>query len=716
MLIRLLRSYLARYRRPITGLLILSLAGTMAALLLPSLNAAIIDEGVAKGDTGFIWRTGGMMLAVTLVQVGCSIWATYLGAKTAMSFGRDVRAALFERVLSFSARELNHFGAPSLITRNTNDVQQVQMLVLMSCTMFVAAPITMIGGIIMALRTDVGLTWLVAVAMPVLAFAIFLVIRKMSPLFRLMQTRIDGVNRVLREQITGIRVVRAFVREPYETARFAGANTELTNTAISAGRYMASIFPIVMFVMNASSVAVLWFGAQRIDAGDMQIGALTAFLTYLIQILMSVMMATFLLMIAPRAAVCAERIQEVLHMESSVLPPTRPVSEMPTAGRVVFTDTEFTYPGAESPVLRKISFTAEPGQTTAIIGSTGAGKTTLISLIPRLFDATAGSVTVDGIEVRDCDPELLWSRIGLVPQKAFLFSGTVASNLRYGKPDASDEELWHALRVAQAEDFVREMPGQLEAPISQGGMNVSGGQRQRLSIARALVKRPEIYVFDDSFSALDVATDARLRAALERETADAAVIIVGQRVATIAEAERSWAPGPTRNCSRTARHTRKSSILSSARRRRPHDKRAGAKRPPAPAASCEHEWQRPDSSGERQWESARQSSRATQVRPAGQRWRPQMGPSPPGGKVAALLPVAQTAARTPGTRADDLDFRRATRRRRNRDECTRTEDPRHGHRCDLQWCFRKDPAERSHERAGRRRATRPGQRQVRRHG
>src|SRR5215212_8972125 len=538
MLIRLLGTYLARYRRPITGLLILSLAGTMAALLLPSLNAAIIDEGVAKGDTGFIWRTGGVMLAVTLVQVGCSIGATYLGAKTAMSFGRDVRGALFERVLSFSARELNHFGAPSLITRNTNDVQQVQMLVLLSCTMFVAAPITMIGGIIMALRTDVGLTWLVAVAMPVLAFAIFLVIRKMSPLFRLMQTRIDGVNRVLREQITGIRVVRAFVREPYETARFAGANTELTNTAISAGRYMASIFPIVMFVMNASSVAVLWFGAQRIDAGDMQIGALTAFLTYLIQILMSVMMATFLLLIAPRAAVCAERIQEVLQSESSVLPPTHPVSEMPTAGRVVFTDTEFTYPGAESPVLRKISFTAEPGQTTAIIGSTGAGKTTLISLIPRLFDATAGSVTVDGIEVRDCDPELLWSRIGLVPQKAFLFSGTVASNLRYGKPDATDEELWRALRVAQAEDFVREMPAQLEAPISQGGTNVSGGQRQRLAIARALVKRPEIYVFDDSFSALDVATDARLRAALQRETAEAAVIIVGQRVATIADADK----------------------------------------------------------------------------------------------------------------------------------------------------------------------------------
>jgi ATP-binding cassette, subfamily B, multidrug efflux pump len=538
MLIRLLRTYLARYQRPIAGLLILSLAGTMAALLLPSLNAAIIDEGVAKGDTAFIWRTGAIMLVVTLVQVGCSIWASYLGAKTAMSFGRDVRASLFERVLSFSSRELNHFGAPTLITRNTNDVQQVQLLVLLSSTMFVAAPITMIGGIFMALRTDVGLSWLVAVAMPVLAFSIFLVIRKMRPLFRLMQTRIDNVNRILREQITGIRVVRAFVREPYETARFARANAELTDTATSVGRLMATIFPIVMFILNASSVAVLWFGAWRIDAGDMQIGALTAFLTYLIQILMSVMMATFLLMIAPRAAVSAERIQEVLDSSSSVVPPQHPVEELPAAGVVSFQDTEFTYPGAESPVLRKINFTAEPGQTTAIIGSTGAGKSTLISLIPRLFDATGGWVKVDGVEVRDCDPELLWSRIGLVPQKAFLFSGTVASNLRYGKPEATNEELWRALRVAQAEDFVREMPGQLEAHISQGGTNVSGGQRQRLSIARALVKRPEIYVFDDSFSALDVATDARLRAALKRETADAAVIIVGQRVATIADADK----------------------------------------------------------------------------------------------------------------------------------------------------------------------------------
>ena len=412
MLIRLLRAYLAPYQRPIAGLLLLSLAGTMAALLLPSLNAAIIDEGVAKGDTDYIWRTGGIMLAVTVVQVGCSIWATYLGAKTAMSFGRDVRGAIFERVLSFSARELNHFGAPSLITRNTNDVYQVQTLVLLSSTMFVAAPITMVGGIIMALRTDPGLSWLVAVAMPVLAFSIFLIIRKMSPLFRLMQTRIDVVNRILREQITGIRVVRAFVREPYETERFARANRDLTDTTTSVGRYVAAIFPIVMFILNVSSVAVLWFGARRIDAGDMQIGALTAFLTYLIQILMSVMMATFLLIIAPRAAVCAERIEEVLGTESSVLAPLHPIKDLSATGLVAFRDIEFTYPGAASPVLRNITFTAEPGQTTAIIGSTGAGKSTLISLIPRLFDATGGSVTVDGVEVRDCDPELLWSRIG----------------------------------------------------------------------------------------------------------------------------------------------------------------------------------------------------------------------------------------------------------------------------------------------------------------
>src|SRR5215203_5967164 len=538
MLIRLLRTYLAQYKRAIAGLLILSLAGTMAALLLPSLNAAIIDEGVAKGDTGFIWRTGGMMLAVSLLQVGCSIWATYLGAKTAMTFGRDVRAGLFERVLSFSARELNHFGAPSLITRNTNDVQQVQTLVLLGSTMFVAAPITMIGGIIMALHTDIGLSWLVAVSMPVLAISIFLVIRKMSPLFRVLQSRIDTVNRVLREQISGIRVVRAFVREPYETARFAAANRELTETATTVGRLQASLFQIVMLILNIFSVAVLWFGAQRIAAGEMEVGSLTAFLAYLIQILFAVMMATFLLMIAPRAAVSADRIGEVLETESSVVLPTEPVTSLPLTSTVEFADTEFTYPGAETPVLRNINLVARPGQTTAIIGSTGAGKSTLISLIPRLIDATGGSVRVDGIDVRDTDADLLWSRIGLVPQKPFLFSGTVASNLRYGNPDASDEELWHALRVAQAEDFVLQMSGQLEAPISQGGTNLSGGQRQRLAIARALVKEPEIYVFDDSFSALDVATDARLRAALKHQTRGSAVIIVGQRVATIADADK----------------------------------------------------------------------------------------------------------------------------------------------------------------------------------
>jgi len=470
------------------------------------------------------------------VQIVCSIAAVYLGAKTAMSFGRDVRAGIFDRVLQFSARELNSFGAPSLITRNTNDVQQVQMLVLLSCTVLVAAPITMVGGIILALRQDVGLSWLVVVAVPVLAIAVGLIIQRMRPLFRVMQGQIDVVNRVLREQISGIRVVRAFVREPDEVERFSQANGAVTATATSVGRLMASIFPIVMFVLNLSSVAVLWFGAKRIDSGAMQIGSLTAFLTYLVQILMSVMMATFLLMLAPRAAVCAERIQEVLGTNSSVVLPEHPVTELPTAGEVRFTATEFTYPGADHPVVRDVSFSAVAGQVTAIIGSTGSGKTTLVSLIPRLFDATGGSVTVDGVEVREMDADLLWSRIGLIPQKPFLFSGTVASNLRYGNPDATDDDLWHALRVAQADDFVREMPGQLEATIAQGGTNVSGGQRQRLSIARALVKKPEIYIFDDSFSALDVATDARLRAALKAETHNAAVIIVGQRVATIADA------------------------------------------------------------------------------------------------------------------------------------------------------------------------------------
>ena len=538
MLMRLLRRYLQPYRSMIIATIVLATLGTIGALYLPSLNAAIIDEGVATGDTAFIWRTGAIMLAVSAVQIVCSIGSVYFGAKTAMAFGRDLRAAIFDRVLTFSARELNRFGAPSLITRNTNDVQQVQMLVVMSATVLLSAPITMIGGIIMAMREDVGLSWLVVVAVPVLAGSIWLVVRKLPPLFRTMQGRIDVVNRILREQITGIRVVRAFVREPYETARFEKASGELTESQTLVGQRFAMMFPIVMLVLNVSSVAVLWFGAQRVDAGTMQIGSLTAFLTYLIQILMSVMMATFLMMLLPRSIVCAERIGEVLDTDSSVVTAENPVVKLPQASVVELADAEFTYPGAESPVLRGISFTARAGQTTAVVGSTGAGKTTLVSLLPRLFDATGGAVLVDGVDVREIEPELLWSRIGLVPQKPFLFSGTVASNLRYGKPDATEDELWHALRIAQAEDFVKAMDGQLDATIAQGGANVSGGQRQRLSIARALVKRPEIYVFDDSFSALDVSTDARLRAALRAETTGACVIIVAQRVATIRDADK----------------------------------------------------------------------------------------------------------------------------------------------------------------------------------
>jgi ATP-binding cassette, subfamily B, multidrug efflux pump len=536
-LIRLLRTYLGPYTRPLATVVVLQLVGTMASLYLPSLNADIIDKGIATGDTGYILRTGGWMLLVTALQIACSIVAVYFGARTAMSFGRDVRAAIFRRIGEYSGREVAQFGAPSLITRNTNDVQQVQMLVLMSCTMLIAAPIMCIGGVTMALRQDVGLSWLMLVSVPALVLGIGLIIRRMIPQFRLMQTRIDSVNRVLREQIGGIRVVRAFVREPYEVNRFGQANAELTATALRVGRLMALIFPFVMLVLNASSVAVLWFGAARVDAGQIQIGALTAFLSYLMQILMSVMMATFMLIMVPRAAVCAERIVEVLDTESSVVPATRPVTEVPLRGQLEMRHAQFQYPGAEEPVLRDITFRAEAGRTTAIVGSTGAGKTTLLSLVPRLFDATAGSVLVDGVDVRELDFDLLWSRIGLVPQKPYLFSGTVASNLRYGDPDATDEELWACLEIAQARDFVEAMAGGLEAPIAQGGTNVSGGQRQRLAIARTLVSRPEIYLFDDSFSALDLGTDARLRAALRPITAGAAVVIVAQRVSTIVDAD-----------------------------------------------------------------------------------------------------------------------------------------------------------------------------------
>ncbi|MEU4772226.1 ABC transporter ATP-binding protein [Micromonospora sp. NPDC023644] len=537
MLTRLLRTHLRPYHRPLAAVVLLQFVGTMASLYLPSLNADVIDLGVARGDTDYILRTGGWMLAVSLVQIVCSVAAVYLGARAAMAFGRDVRSSVFAHVNRFSAREVARFGAPSLITRNTNDVQQVQMLVLMSCTMLVAVPIMSVGGVVMALREDVGLSWLMLVSVPVLAVALWLVIRRMVPGFRLMQTRIDTVNRVLREQITGIRVVRAFVREPYETERFATANADLTATALRIGRLMALIFPVVMLVLNVSSVAVLWFGAERVDAGAIQVGSLTAFLQYLMQILMAVMMATFMLMMVPRAAVCAERIVEVLDTDSSVVPAAHPVTEVTARGELELRDVGFQYPGAAEPVLRNVSFRVTPGTTTAVIGSTGAGKTTLLSLVPRLVDATAGTVLVDGVDVRDLAPDELWRRIGLVPQRPYLFTGTVASNLRYGNPDATDAELWDALEIAQARDFVEAMPEGLESPIAQGGTNVSGGQRQRLAIARALVRRPEIYLFDDSFSALDLGTDARLRAALRPVTADAAVVIVAQRVSTIVGAD-----------------------------------------------------------------------------------------------------------------------------------------------------------------------------------
>jgi ATP-binding cassette, subfamily B, multidrug efflux pump len=537
MLIKLLRTYLRPYSKALLAVVALQLVATMASLYLPSLNADIIDKGVAKGDTGYIVSTGGWMLLVTLVQIACSVAAVYFGARAAMAFGRDVRSAIFHRVGTFSGREVAQFGAPSLITRNTNDVQQVQMLVLMSATLMVSAPIMCVGGIIMALRQDVGLSWLMAVCIPVLVVAIALIVVRMVPLFRSMQARIDVVNRVLREQLSGIRVVRAFVRERDEAERFAEANASLTSTALHAGRLMVLIFPTVMLILNGSSVAVLWFGAGRVDSGEMQIGALTAFLMYLMLILTSVMMATFMAIMIPRAAVSSDRITEVMNTESSVTPPLNPVRELHTRGELELRDVEFRYPGAVAPVLQNISFRATAGQTLAVIGSTGAGKTTLISLVARLFDATSGTVLIDGVSVRDLDPEMLWNRIGLVPQKPYLFTGTVASNLRYGNPQATDAELWQALEVAQATDFVRAMPGGLEGRIAQGGTNVSGGQRQRLAIARALVRQPEIFLFDDSFSALDLSTDARLRAALRPHTAKATVVIVSQRVSTISDAD-----------------------------------------------------------------------------------------------------------------------------------------------------------------------------------
>jgi ATP-binding cassette, subfamily B, multidrug efflux pump len=537
MLVRLIREHLRPYQRQLAVIVGLQFVGTVVMLYLPKINADIIDKGVVNGDTGYIVRRGGVMLAVSLVQILCSVAAVWFSARTAMAFGRDLRAAIFHRVGSFSAREVQHFGAPSLITRETNDVQQVQMLVLMGGTLMVASPIMMIGGIVMAVHVNAGLSWLVVLVVPVLATSIGFIVSRMVPSFRLMQERVDEVNRLLREQITGVRVVRAFVREKHETERFAGANQDLTDVSIRAGRWLAGMFPTVMLVANVASVAVLWFGGHRVESGQMEVGELTAYLSYLMQIVMSVMMATFMMMMIPRSAVCADRIVEVLDTDSSVVPPATPVREPQERGTIRFEDVEFTHPGADVPVVRGISLEATPGQTLAIIGSTGAGKTTMVNLVPRLYDVTAGRVLVGGVDVRDLDQDALWSRLGLVPQKAFLFTGTVASNLRYGKPDATDDEMWEALEIAQARDFVEAVPEGLESPISQGGSNLSGGQRQRLAIARAVIRRPEIYLFDDSFSALDLATDARLRAALAPVTRDATVLIVAQRVSTIRDAD-----------------------------------------------------------------------------------------------------------------------------------------------------------------------------------
>jgi len=537
MLWKLLVRSVAPYRGLLAGVVIFQLAQSIANLILPGLNADIIDNGVVTGDTSYIWRVGSVMLGLSFLQAGCAITGVYFGAKLAMRVGRDMRAHVFARVGTFSENEVQRFGAPSLITRSTNDVQQVQMLVLLSATLLVSTPFMAIGGVIMALRQDAGLSWIMVVAIPVLLLGMGLVITRMVPHFRRMQKRIDVVNKVLREQLTGIRVVRAFVREPEESKRFAKANADVTESALFAGRLMAVMFPFVMVMMNLGSVAVLWFGASKVESGETQVGALTAFLTYLMQILMSVMMATFLFVLVPRAAVAADRIGEVLDTETSVAPPLNPVREFATPGTVEFRSVSFAYPGAEQPVLADISFTARPGTTTAIIGSTGAGKTTLFNLIPRLYDASGGSVLVGGVDVRDLDMDTLWSDIGLVPQRPYLFSGTVASTLRYGKADATDDELWEAITVAQAKGFVEAMSNGLETAVSQGGTTVSGGQRQRLSIARALVRKPSILLFDDSFSALDTATDARLRAALGKAVADATVIVVAQRVSSIMDAD-----------------------------------------------------------------------------------------------------------------------------------------------------------------------------------
>ena len=536
-MIKLLKAYLPRVRALLVAVAVFQTAQAVLGLFLPRISAKIINEGVLTGNTGRIWSTGSVMLAVALAQMGATVAGVYFGARASMEVGREIRRDLFHRVTDFSAREVGHYGAPTLITRITNDVQQVQMMVFMACTTLVMAPVTAVFGTIMAIREDSHLALVLIVAVPVLAAVVAMQLSRTHPIFMAMQDRIDDVNQVLREQITGMRVVRAFVREPAEEAKFADANGRLTDTALTTGRLMAMMFPMVMVVQNVASVAVIWFGASRINSGQMNLGSLVAFLGYIVQVLMGVMMASFMFVMLPRAAVSGRRIKEVLDTDTSVVAAASPRADVARVGTLELRGVRFGYPGAEADVIHDVSFTALPGQTTAVIGSTGAGKTTLLNLIPRLFDVTGGAVLVDGVDVRVLDPESLWSRIGMVPQRPFLFSGTVASNLRYGKPDATEEEMWEALSVAQATDFVAAMAGGLEAPISQGGTNVSGGQRQRLAIARALIRRPEIYLFDDSFSALDLATDARLRAALVPYLSEATFVIVAQRVSTIIDAD-----------------------------------------------------------------------------------------------------------------------------------------------------------------------------------
>jgi ATP-binding cassette subfamily B protein len=536
-LTRLLRDYLKPYKRWLALIVVFQIVQATCTLILPTLNADILDNGALKGDTDYIWKFGAIMLAVTFVQVVFAIAATFYGSRSAMGFGRDVRRDLFHTVISYSAREVGQFGAPSLITRITNDVQQVQVFTLMSLTLFITAPIMIVGGVFFAVREDGPLSLIILVAIPFLVVSVGQVAWRMHPQFTKMQNRIDRVNQILREQISGIRVVRAFAREPDETARFGKANGDLTETSLKTGRMMAVMFPAVLLTINLSSVAAVWFGGDRIGSGDMQVGALVAFLSYLIQILMAVMMGSWVLMMGPRASVCAGRIGEVLSTSSSVVPPERGVPALPGSVSLELRDAEFKFPGAEQPVLRDINVRVGPGETLAIIGSTGSGKTAMLNLIARLFDVTKGQVLIGGVDVRDLDPRLLERLIGFVPQKPYLFSGTIASNVRFGNPQASDGDVWEALEVAQARDFVEAKPDQLDSPISQGGTNVSGGQRQRLAIARALAHKPEIYIFDDSFSALDLATDARLRAALAPVTAEAVTVIVAQRVSTIVNAD-----------------------------------------------------------------------------------------------------------------------------------------------------------------------------------